>query len=152
MVNFQLSAQYDGMFDTNKLIQAAEATLKHELPDAQVELSIMVDSDETIQDLNKQYLDNDSPTDVLSFPADEFDPDEQYRYIGDIIISFPRASLQAEAAGHPVNNELQLLVVHGTLHLLGYDHADPAQKENMWAVQAELLDQIGCTINQLPEN
>ncbi len=152
MVNFQLSAQYDGMFYPDKLIRAAEAVLQHEIPDEQVELSIMVDSDEAIQELNRQYREVDTPTDVLSFPADEFDPDEQFRYIGDIMISFPRAAAQAETAGHPVNNELQLLVIHGTLHLLGYDHAEPAQKEEMWAIQAEILDQIGCVINQLPEN
>jgi probable rRNA maturation factor len=152
MVNLQVSPQFEGLFDPNKLIQAAEAAVRTGRFDSPVELSLVIDTDEALRELNRQYLGADAPTDVLSFPADEFDPDEQYPYIGDIIISLPRARIQAEAAGHPLVNEMQLLVVHGVLHLLGHDHQDAGQKEEMWKAQAEILESIGCRINQLPEN
>jgi probable rRNA maturation factor len=93
--------------------------------------------------LNRQYLGRDAVTDVLSFPADEADPESGCRYLGDILLSMPRAAAQAQAGGHPVEQEAQLLVVHGTLHLLGYDHGRKEEKERMWAVQAEILEQLG---------
>jgi probable rRNA maturation factor len=63
-----------------------------------------------------------------------------------VIVSYPRALSQANTAGHSIEAELQLLVVHGTLHLLGYDHASEEQKSTMWAAQAEILTQLGCPI------
>ncbi len=83
------------------------------------------------------------PTDVLSFPASETDPETGTSYLGDILVSIPRAEAQAQAAGHPLEAEVQLLVVHGVLHLLGYDHANPEEKSRMWAAQAEVLEGIG---------
>ena len=74
------------------------------------------------------YLGIDGPTDVLSFPASEMDPETGVHYIGDILISIPRAQAQADAAGHPLEAEVQLLVVHGVLHLLGHDHAQAEEK------------------------
>jgi probable rRNA maturation factor len=67
-------------------------------------------------------------------------------YLGDIAISLPRATAQAEAAGHPVAAELQLLTVHGVLHLLGHDHAEPEEKAAMWAAQAAVLATLGVTL------
>ena len=64
-------------------------------------------------------------------------------YLGDILISMPRASQQAAVAGHPLEAEVQLLVVHGVLHLLGYDHAEPEEKRRMWAAQADILSSLG---------
>lgn len=151
MVNLQISSEVESKINSDLLLQAVEGTLKHELQSLDIDLSIVVDNDQTIHQLNLEYRGIDAPTDVLSFEADEFDPDEQTKYIGDIIISYDRASAQALAAGHPTINEIQLLTVHGVLHLLGYDHSDPDEKENMWRVQAEILKQIGCEINQLPE-
>jgi probable rRNA maturation factor len=110
-------------------------------------LSIVIGDDAQLQELNRQFLGLDAPTDVLSFPADEVDPDSGERYLGDVIISLPRAAAQAEAAGHSVQDELQLLVVHGVLHLLGFDHADPDEKERMWGIQAQVLHQLGLTIH-----
>jgi len=133
------------------LKQAGQAVLTHQGADPNTDLSIVIDSDEKLHNLNHDFLGIDAPTDVLSFPSDEFDPDEQAVYIGDVIISFQRAEAQAKNAGHPVINEIQLLVVHGVLHLLGHDHADPVEKTRMWTAQAEILDQLGVQINQLPE-
>jgi probable rRNA maturation factor len=85
---------------------------------------------------------------VLSFPASEtdgseIDPETGARYIGDIIISVPYAARGAAKAGHPLEAELQLLVVHGVLHLLGHDHAKPREKAKMWKAQAEILESLG---------
>jgi len=110
------------------------------------DLTLLLTGDDQIQELNHQFLGIDAPTDVLSFPAEEFDPDSGLLYLGDIILSYPRALNQAAESGHPVQDELQLLVVHGVLHLLGYDHAEPAGKAEMWALQADVLRQLGCSI------
>ena len=87
-----------------------------------------------LQELNREYLGMDAPTDVLSFPASETDPETGARYLGDILISIPRAEEQAQSAGHPLEAEVQLLVVHGVLHLLGYDHAEARKRkvQQMW--------------------
>lgn len=127
----------------NLLERAARAVLEHESESQAGELSIVLTDDDRLQELNRDYLGIDAPTDVLSFPASETDPQTGARYIGDILISVPRARSQAEAGGHPVESELQLLVVHGMLHLLGYDHAEPEEKARMWKVQAEVLESLG---------
>ncbi len=113
-------------------------------------LSIVITGDAQIQELNRQYRGIDAPTDVLSFSSDEIDPDTSESYLGDVLISYPRAMGQAQAGGHPVADELQLLTVHGVLHLLGYDHDLPAEKERMWAIQAEVLQRLGCSIQGPP--
>ena len=107
------------------------------------DLTIVLTDDAQLHKLNQEYLGIDAPTDVLSFPASETDPETARRYLGDILISVPRAEEQARAAGHVLEAEVQLLVVHGTLHLLGYDHAEVDEKARMWKAQAEILDGLG---------
>lgn len=121
--------------------RAARAALERE--SAEGELSVLLSDDAHVRDLNRDYLGVDAPTDVLSFPAAETDPQSGRAYLGDIIISVPRAAEQARAAGHSLADEVQLLVIHGVLHLLGYDHARPAEKSRMWAVQAAILESVG---------
>lgn len=104
-----------------------------------------------LQELNLNYLGIDAPTDVLSFPASETDPETGARYIGDILISIPRAQAQAESAGHPLEGEVQLLVVHGVLHLLGHDHANAEEKARMWKAQGEILEGLGLGNIQIRE-
>lgn len=115
------------------------------------DLSIVITGDDQLQQLNRQFLGIDAPTDVLSFPADEDDPDSGERYLGDVLISYPRAAAQAASGGHPLQDELQLLVVHGVLHLLGYDHAEPAERAHMWEVQAQALESLGSSITSPSE-
>ena len=110
-------------------------------PDA--DLTLVLTGDEQIQALNRDFLGIDAPTDVLSFPADEPDPETGRQYLGDVVFSLPRATEQAAQRGHAVQAELQLLVVHGVLHLLGHDHAEPEEKERMWVAQAEALTRLG---------
>lgn len=107
------------------------------------DITIVLTDDRQLHELNLDYLGVDAPTDVLSFPASETDPETGSAYLGDIILSVPRAAAQAQAAGHPVEAEAQLLVVHGTLHLLGYDHATEEEKTIMWAEQAKVLERLG---------
>ena len=110
---------------------------------ANADMTIVLTDDAQLHELNREYLGVDAPTDVLSFPASEMDPETGVAYLGDILISIPRATQQAQAAGHPVEAEVQLLVVHGTLHLLGYDHAEADEKAKMWEAQAEVMSRLG---------
>jgi probable rRNA maturation factor len=113
---------------------------------ASAALTILLADDELLQDLNRRYRSQDRATDVLSFPFDDEGLpalQDDNIYIGDIAISVPFAQRQAEERGHSKTAELQLLTIHGILHLLGYDHEDSAQKSEMWAVQRSVLDQLG---------
>ena len=125
------------------LERAARLTLDLESAPANADMTIVLTDDAQLHELNREYLGIDAPTDVLSFPASETDPETGTPYLGDILISIPRAMQQAQAAGHPVEAEVQLLVVHGTLHLLGYDHAKAQEKARMWKAQAEVMSRLG---------
>lgn len=118
---------------------------------AHADLSIALSDDRHLHELNLDYLGVDSPTDVLSFPAAETDPETETLYLGDIAISIPRAAQQAQDAGHSVEAEAQLLVVHGVLHLLGYDHGAEEEKAVMWAEQAKVLERLGLSRIQIRE-
>jgi probable rRNA maturation factor len=116
-----------------------------ELPGSEtpVDLTILQTDDDHVRALNHEYLGQDASTDVLSFPALETDPETGALYLGDIVISIPRAADQAREAGHSLESETQLLVVHGVLHLLGHDHAEAEEKHRMWAAQAGALNRLG---------
>ena len=137
--------------DVALLERAARLTLDTSVPVsegfdfalASADITIVLTDDEQLHELNREYLGVDAPTDVLSFPAAESDPETGTTYLGDILISIPRATQQAQAAGHSVEDEVQLLVVHGTLHLLGHDHATATEKARMWQAQAEVLSGLG---------
>jgi probable rRNA maturation factor len=124
--------------------KAAQATLDQQAssPPIPANLTIVLTDDEHIRTLNRDFLGIDAPTDVLAFPAEVTDPETQSLYLGDVLISLPRA--QAQAKKHPLAAELQLLVVHGVLHLLGHDHAEEADKTRMWQAQQEVLRELGC--------
>ena len=123
------------------VVTAAEVTLG--LEHASGEVTVVLSDDAHLRALNRQYLGVDAPTDVLSFPSGEADPETGETYLGDVIVSIPRAQLQAMAAGHKLEAEVQLLVVHGILHLLGYDHAETKDKVTMWGVQDRALQDLG---------
>jgi probable rRNA maturation factor len=125
--------------------EAAHQALTHCTAVDGAALTILLTDDDYLQQLNHQYRGEDRPTDVLSFPAGEPVPGapEADGYLGDIAISVPHAERQAEAQGHPAPAELQLLAVHGVLHLLGHDHLDAAEKATMWAEQAAILGELG---------
>jgi len=126
------------------LQRAAREVMDYIGGDMDVDITIILTDDAQIHELNKQYRGIDAPTDVLSFPSGDTDPDSNRLYLGDVVISYPRAQAQAEAGGHLVEAELQLLVVHGVLHLTGYDHVEGQGKSRMRAAQAEILVLLGC--------
>lgn len=122
--------------------RAARATL--DLAGAPTaDLTVVLTGDKRVHALNRDFLGIDATTDVLSFPADEPDPETGGRYLGDIVISVQRAASQAKAHGHATEAEVQLLTIHGVLHLLGHDHAGLEDKARMWAAQTEALERIG---------
>ena len=123
--------------------RAVNAALKHQSQPLDSDLTIVLTDDVQLRKLNREYLGIDEPTDVLSFPASESDPETGARYLGDILISMPYAARSAAKAGHGLESEVQLLVVHGVLHLLGHDHAEADEKSRMWKAQAEVLESLG---------
>jgi probable rRNA maturation factor len=152
MIYFNLNEEIELPFQVEPLEKAAQMVLEDFSTDKEADITIAIDDDEQLRSLNEQFLGINAPTDVLSFPSDEIDPDTNHLYLGDIIISLPRAIFQAQVAGHPVINEMQLLVIHGMLHLLGFDHVTPELKIEMWAKQAYYLGQMGVEIKKLPED
>ena len=151
MINFYNYENADFSDLEQVLIRAAEAVLSYHGLHDNTELTIALENIKTIQKLNNDFLQINEPTDVLSFPSDEFEPDTQSKYIGDVVISKEIAVKQAESAGHELICELQLLVIHGVLHLLGYDHAVDPDKNKMWAVQKFILESLDCNILKYPE-
>jgi len=129
--------------DSSLLEHAARLVLDSGSISANVDVTIVLTDDAQLHELNRDYLGVDAPTDVLSFPASESDPETGTPYLGDILISIPRAAAQAQSSGHRLEEEVQLLVVHGTLHLIGHDHAEAGDKARMWAAQAEVLARLG---------
>jgi probable rRNA maturation factor len=119
------------------------------------ELIIVISDDETLQELNRRFRGIDAPTDVLSFANDNRGPYAAVavnfpQHLGDIVISIDTARRQASDVGADLASEMQLLVVHGTLHLLGYDHETKDDKHTMWAVQKHILQTLDIDI-KLPE-
>jgi probable rRNA maturation factor len=114
-------------------------------PDA--ELSMVLLDSATMADLHMRWMDLPGPTDVMSFPMDELEPggrpdapEPGPSMLGDIVLCPEFAAAQAAAAGHTLGQELALLTIHGVLHLLGYDHAEPDEEKEMFALQRQLLE------------
>jgi len=150
-MSFEIDVQIDELLDhqvsAEGLQAAVEATLLREgVTTAGV--SLMIAGDQLLHQLNLEYRGIDGPTDVLSFSAREDVEDaaaqfvtapEAADFLGDIVISLPYAARQAVVAGHSTARELHLLAIHGTLHLLGYDHATAEEEAVMWALQDAIL-------------
>lgn len=144
---FEIDVQNDDGFavDAASLQQAARAVLLRHDVDHESAMTVVITTDQAVHALNLQHRQVDSPTDVLSFPADPL-PEElvdlEAPYLGDLVIAYPYASAQAEREHHPLRDSLMLLVVHGTLHLLGYDHDTPENRAEMWAEQGAALREL----------
>jgi probable rRNA maturation factor len=152
-IDIQLEAPFDVHISPDWLRTVAQAVFAHMYqPTSNIQghgavgLTLVITDDETVRSLNRTYLGNDAPTDVLSFGGKSPDfvtTPEADQYLGDVIISYPRAQAQATAAGHEVEAELALLVVHGMLHLWGYDHVRAKDKTAMWTLQRDILARLG---------
>ena len=110
----------------------------------QAELCITAVDEDTIAELNAKWMEKDGPTDVLAFPMDELRPGKvneelEEGVLGDLVLCPDVAARQGETAGHGAEAEIELLTVHGILHLLGYDHAEPEEHKVMFGLQDELL-------------
>lgn len=110
----------------------------------QTDLSVLLVDTDVMADLHVRWMDEPGPTDVLSFPMDELRPGTDSEptpagLLGDVVLCPQVAADQARAAGHSTVEELLLLETHGILHLLGYDHAEPAEEKEMFALQRRLL-------------
>ena len=114
------------------------------------ELCIKAVDEDTMAGLNEKWMEGEGPTDVLAFPMDELRPGlvseepptlEEGAILGDLMLCPSVAGRQAVTAGHSTDAELELLTVHGILHLLGYDHAEPDEHKEMFDLQARLLEE-----------
>lgn len=142
MIHIETNPSLENIPDEALLKRAAETALEQQTTPKDADLTILLTDDAQVQQLNRDYRKIDAPTDVLSFEAHERDPETGRLYLGDIVISMQHAAKQAQTGGHPLEAEVQLLIAHGVLHLLGHDHAESEEKAVMWAAQAEILARL----------
>ena len=130
--------------DESEIVALARHVLDGMRVNAQAELSVLLVDEAAMEQLNRQWMDEAGPTDVLSFPMDELRPgreeeDPQPGLLGDVVLCPQVARRQARQAGHSNDEELLLLTTHGILHLLGFDHAEPEEEQEMFDLQRRLL-------------
>ena len=171
-IHTDIRRAYRALVPIKRLKTAIQQTLAAHAVRNGSALSLIVTDDETVQQLNREHRGVDAPTDILSFPHEPFSEAmmeemqaiaasagaaaqaiaaELQPYLGDLIIALPYTQRHAAELGHALEDELILLVVHGTLHLLGYDHDTAENQARMWQKQAELLAQLGITDLDIPQ-
>jgi probable rRNA maturation factor len=147
-VNVLIDEEYESELEAGWLRSVAERVLVTENAAPEVEIGLVITGQARIQELNLVHLGIDAPTDVLAFPMTpeegsdlpEFvTPPDGAVHLGEVIISFPQAFMQADEHRHPVKKEVAILIIHGVLHLLGYDHDAPEPEQRMRAREAEIL-------------
>lgn len=132
------------------LEEAIQKTLEmHDKSD--VELTLQLTNDETVRQLNQAYRGIDRTTDVLAFNQEFINPETNQLYLGDVIISIDQAQKQAQENNCTLNEESALLTIHGTLHLLGYDHSEEQEKEHMWRIQDTIMRDLLLSREEKPE-
>ncbi|MDE2861794.1 MAG: rRNA maturation RNase YbeY [Chloroflexota bacterium] len=151
-IDVQVFPPYSRRLSRAWLREVVELALDVRDEESPLSISLVVADDETVHGLNRDYRGLDETTDVLAFPLWESRsgedngvdglPPEVSAPVGEVIISYPQAARQAREARKLVRAEMALLVVHGVLHLLGYDHADDDDKQRMWAVQDDVLARV----------
>ena len=135
--------------DPDWMQKVVEAVLTAENAPPNVEISLVITGQERIQELNREYRGKDQPTDVLSFSLSEekledepvafIGPRDGLIHLGEVIISYPQAVIQAEESAHSVKKELAALIIHGVLHIQGYDHEKPEMEPAMKAKESQLM-------------
>lgn len=143
-----------GRVNQRRLRTLATKLLRSEGCSLRCQISLVLAGDAFVQDLNRRYRGQDTPTDVLSFPQEEpcAAPDAATphapgapRVLGDVVISLTTAQRQAGASGASLQSEVEMLLAHGILHLLGYDHDNPSDEAQMWARQQAVLTAMDST-------
>jgi probable rRNA maturation factor len=148
----RVDKDFQGRIDKRWLHRLVKQSVAAHGIDTEVELSLLITDDATVRELNKKYRGKDKSTDVLSF-ALEADrnsdaaagfvmPPGEMVHLGEVIVSYPKAAEQAAERKHPVEDELALLVVHGVLHLLGYDHDKPTREREMRSLEQRVLSAV----------
>jgi probable rRNA maturation factor len=139
--------------DETSIASAARFALDKMEVSPLAELSILLVTLEVMEDLHERWMDLPGPTDVMAFPMDELDssrrpdaPDASPALLGDIVLCPAFAKDQAKTAGHSLMDELHLLTTHGVLHLLGYDHAEPAEEREMFGLQKRILGEFQAAV------
>jgi probable rRNA maturation factor len=132
--------------DADDLVRLARYVMDRQHLAQDAELSVVCVAPDRMADLHVQWMDEPGPTDVLSFPMDEVRPGDPAGppaagMLGDVVLCPAIAAEQAAAAGHSAEHELRILLAHGILHLLGYDHAEPAEEAVMFALQRSMVEQ-----------
>ena len=149
-IGISVEEKFRGLVDEDWVRRIAQKVLKAEGVAPPYEVSLVFTDSKTVQSLNRDYRGVNEPTDVLAFymlPQKEADssfalpPDGVIR-LGEVIISYPQAVEQAKEQGHSTEQELALLIIHGILHLLGYDHEQPEEEKLMRERERELLEKI----------
>lgn len=123
--------------------------IENQVPDKVVTISFINENE--MKELYSKYFGYAQSTDVLSFEAGEIDPESGKEILGDIVICYPFVTQQSLTLGNELFDEIKLMVIHGMLHLLGYDHNSEDQKSEMWQSQNEILMANRIKLNQLPE-
>jgi len=151
-INFILDEEFQEYLDSSWLYSIAEQVITIQSIGNNIEMGLVITTQERIQELNKKYRGKDTPTDVLSFTMlpesvstvelGFINPPDGIKHLGEVIISYPQAIKQAEEHGHSMKRELAILVIHGVLHLLGYDHIEDKQAQDMEAKEAAVLRSI----------
>lgn len=151
-INVLVDEAFGGQIDTAWLEGLVREVLAGEGVSTGTEMGLVVTTCEEVRELNRSYRNIDEPTDVLSFhmpvatgtePLAFVSPPDGIVHLGEVIIAYPQAIAQAEEHGHSVRDELALLTVHGTLHLLGYDHEQPGDERRMRGREAEIMGRLG---------
>lgn len=153
-INITIDAEYKKLIGASWLRKVARLALKAEKADTHVEIALVITGDEKVHILNRDYLQEDRTTDVLSFPMLEsigehipfVNAPDGCLHLGDIIISYPQALKQAEEHAHPPEKEIAVLLIHGILHLLGYDHDIPEREQAMHGREAVILKLVEETL------
>jgi probable rRNA maturation factor len=147
-INVLVDDSYKEHVDSGWLKKLTEKILSSQKITGRTEVGVAIVSQERIKELNSKYLGENEPTDVLSFPMhpDEapafISPPDGVEHLGEVIISYPQAVKQAEEHDHPVRRELAVLLVHGMLHLLGYDHGEAEEEQQMKEKENNILSYI----------
>ena len=147
-VGISIDDGFQGVVDGGWAKKIVRQVLKAEGVTSPYEVSLVIADSETVRQLNRDYRGVNEPTDVLAFsmlPQKGTDssfplPPDGFTRLGEVIISYPQAVAQAKAQGHPPERELALLIIHGILHLLGYDHEEPEEESKMRDRENELLE------------
>lgn len=125
-----------------QLLREAILSTLSVLEKSDLDITLRLTNDDEMRQLNRDFRNQDKATDVLSFNYNFVDPETERQYLGDVVISIETALLQAPKYHLTLNQELVFLAIHGTLHLLGYDHHQPNQKETMWKLQEEIFNKV----------